>query len=122
MPTITPYTPTQVTKSWGYEIWFINDPTHNYCGKMLHINDQQKFSMHFHINKAETFYVVSGTPILRTVDYSTGALSETTLSPGDAVEIPQMQAHQLEAANGAAVIVEASTYHEDSDSYRLWPA
>lgn len=120
MPTLTPHTPTEVTKSWGYELWFINDRINNYCGKLLHIDDTKKFSMHFHINKAETFYVLSGTPILRTVDYSTGTVSETTLAPGDAVEIPRLQAHQLEAANGAVEVIESSTYHEDSDSYRLW--
>lgn len=109
-----------VEKTWGYELWFANDAANNYCGKLLHIRAHERFSMHFHQNKIETFYVLRGPVKLRTVDYTTGQVEEQLLTGGDAVEITRLLAHQLEALDTDVEIVEASTFHEDADSYRLW--
>ena len=47
-----------VEKGWGSEnIWATND---KYCGKMLQFNAGAKFSMHFHVVKDETWYIISG--------------------------------------------------------------
>lgn len=113
-------TPTRVEKTWGYELWFANNQSNDYCGKLLHINKDQKFSMHFHLDKHETFYVSKGKVILRVVDLNTGTLETTTLHTGDAVEIPRMLPHQIQADEDDAEIIEASTFHRDVDSYRVW--
>ena len=47
-----------VEKGWGSElIWATND---KYCGKLLKFNAGAKFSMHFHSEKDETWYVLDG--------------------------------------------------------------
>ena len=44
-----------VPKGWGSEfIWATND---KYCGKFMDFNTGAKFSMHFHKDKEETWYV-----------------------------------------------------------------
>lgn len=111
--------PVHVPKTWGYELWFANDAEHNYCGKILHIHKGQRFSMHFHQVKTETFYVLSGTVKLRILDLATGQVEEQILTDGETVEIPRMLPHQLEAFTEVDII-EASTYHHDADSYRVW--
>lgn len=110
----------RVSKTWGHELWFANHEDANYCGKILHINAGHKFSMHFHRDKHETFYVLSGRVIIRTVDYTTGHMHEMSLLAGQSCEIPREMPHQLEAVDKDAIILEASTFHRDSDSYRLW--
>lgn len=112
--------PRRVEKQWGYELWFANNEEDNYCGKILHINAGAKFSMHFHRMKAETFYLMSGSVILRSVDYKTGLQQSITLNPGDAFTVPREFPHQIEALNADVTLIEASTFHRDSDSYRLW--
>ena len=47
-----------VEKGWGSElIWTTND---RYCGKLLKFNTGSKFSMHFHSQKDETWYILTG--------------------------------------------------------------
>ena len=47
-----------VKKGWGSEfIWASND---KYCSKFLNFKTGSKFSMHFHREKMETWYVQSG--------------------------------------------------------------
>lgn len=106
-----------VPKGWGHELIIANNE--NYCGKLLVFNAGKKFSMHFHKLKHETWYVSKGSFILRTVDFSTGKLEESTIKEGNIVPIPQFQPHQLEALEDG-VIFEVSTQHFDNDSYRLW--
>lgn len=120
MSIIQKKTPTRVEKTWGYELWFANDEANNYCGKVLHMYQGHKFSMHFHRTKIETFYVSRGTVALRVVNLATGTVEETTLTEGEAFEVSRLLPHQLEALDGDAVIIEASTFHRDEDSYRLW--
>lgn len=113
--------PTQyVEKPWGYELWFANDITQNYCGKLLHIDAGQKFSMHFHLNKHETFYVLNGRVTLRALNFKTSEVITTIYVQGDAIVVPPFSPHQLEAHDGDVNIIEVSTYHRDEDSYRLW--
>lgn len=113
-------TPQRVEKTWGYELWFANSEAENYCGKILHINSGAKFSMHFHRLKSETFYIMEGSVVLRSVDYATGSPQSIMLNPGDAFTVPREFPHQIEALSGDVTLIEASTFHRDSDSYRLW--
>jgi hypothetical protein len=81
--------PKRVEKQWGYELWIHNDP--QYCGKLLvFTNSGNKFSMHYHMLKNETWYIQEGLP------------------------------HQLTALSDNSVVFEVSTEHFDEDSYRVY--
>ena len=47
-----------VKKGWGSELIFAT--TEQYCGKLLNFEEGKQFSMHFHKDKDETWYVLSG--------------------------------------------------------------
>ena len=108
-----------VEKRWGSETWFANNEEFDYCGKILHINKGKYTSMHYHLNKHEVFYVTDGVLLVYTIDSNTGEVSSSTLNRGQRMEIPQGLAHQLVAHGGSVTFVEVSTFHEDSDSYRV---
>lgn len=111
-------TPLEVPKKWGGELVICNNE--EFCGKMLTIRRGQKFSIHFHAKKREVFFVLRGSLSLKFIETDDAGIWSWTLSPGDAVEIPRLQPHQLEAIEDSEV-VEFSTHHEDSDSYRVAP-
>ena len=110
----------RVEKAWGYELWFANDEANNYCGKIVHIYAGSKFSMHYHMVKAETLYVLTGKVKVRIINGQTAAVEEGELVAGDAFEIRPGLPHQLEAIDSYAQVLEASTFHMDSDSYSVW--
>ena len=47
-----------IKKGWGAELIIENNEM--YCGKILVFNKGCKFSMHYHMNKDETWYVEEG--------------------------------------------------------------
>ena len=66
----------RVEKGWGSEeIWASND---KYCGKMMHFNEGAKFSMHFHKDKEETWYVLSGEFTVRWINTKDATTIENT--------------------------------------------
>ena len=105
-------------KGWGREDWVCN--TSDYCGKILRFHAGKRFSAHFHAVKAETFMLLSGTVSFCWNDPQTAAKEYRTLVAGDVVDIPRFCVHQIEALTDA-VVIEFSTHHEDSDSYRVRP-
>ena len=111
--------PKVVDKEWGYEIWMANNEVNDYCGKILHIVQGHKFSMHFHRDKHETFYILKGKVLLKTIKTEDTEIEEVILEEGDAYEINRLVPHQVEALEEADII-ESSTFHRDEDSYRVW--
>lgn len=107
-----------VNKGWGRELWLANNE--EFCGKLLEFKAGRKFSLHYHLAKREVFYVLSGTLDLFFLDLQTGRRLGKRLLVGDVVEIPRGCPHQAYAVTDAAII-EISTHHEDSDSYRVEP-
>lgn len=105
-----------VPKGWGKELWIVNN--NKYCGKILEFKAGSKFSMHFHVKKEETFYVLNGKLNLYYFDLTNGELKNMELIPGDIIDIPQFNPHRLEALEDSTII-EFSTHHEDEDSYRI---
>lgn len=107
-----------VKKGWGYEfIWATND---KYCGKILHFSKAgSKFSMHFHKDKDETWYVNAGKFKLRFIDTNTAELHEEILEQGDVWRNPPMLPHQLESLEDDSIIVEVSTADSVEDNYRI---
>lgn len=109
----------RVPKPWGYELWLANNMENNYCCKILHINGGNRTAMQFHVNKHKTLFIQSGSCKLRTIDTTTATETCITLCDGDTVEINKCTPHQLEAQIDVDII-ESSTYHNDSDVYKLW--
>ena len=110
----------KIEKGWGYElIWATND---KYCGKiMLFEKVGSKFSMHFHREKDETWYVKSGKFLLKWIDTNTADIHEKELCVGDSWHNPPLQPHQLIALEPMSEIVEVSTADSVEDNYRIFP-
>jgi len=109
-----------VPKGWGYEIiWATND---KYAGKILVFERAgAKFSMHFHKEKDETWFVNSGSFKLRLMNLEDGEIKEIQLNEGDTWHNPPMHPHQLEALEPNSMIFEVSTADSVEDNYRIFP-
>ena len=110
----------KVDKGWGYEvIWATND---KYCGKILVFEREgAKFSMHFHKEKDETWFVNAGQFKLIYCDTHTATYHEKILNEGDVWRNPPMVPHQLIAMKPNSMIFEASTPDSVEDNYRIIP-
>jgi mannose-6-phosphate isomerase-like protein (cupin superfamily) len=108
----------KVDKGWGYEIiWATND---KYCGKIMVFEKVgSKFSMHFHKEKDETWFVNNGRFLLRWIDTKTAKLNEQELKEGDTWHNPPLQPHQLVAMEPMSSISEVSTADSVEDNYRI---
>jgi mannose-6-phosphate isomerase-like protein (cupin superfamily) len=112
-------TPKRVEKTWGYELWVHND--NEYCGKLLvFTKDRNRFSMHYHLIKKESWYVQEGRFQFNWIDVENGKLQSTTLEKGQSVLIERGLPHQLIALVDNSIIFEVSTEHFDEDSYRVY--
>lgn len=105
-----------IKKAWGAELIIHND--NNYCGKLLLFKKDAKFSMHFHVEKRETFYIKEGKFKLKYIDVKDATKYETELTSGAIIEIDRGDPHQLIAIT-EGVVFEVSTPHYDNDSYRI---
>ena len=111
--------PKRVEKKWGYELWIHNDI--DYCGKLLVFTQSgNKFSMHYHMIKDETWYVQEGAFQFDWIDTENGERCYTQIQKGDVIEIKKGLPHQLTALTEDATIFEVSTQHFDEDSYRIY--
>jgi mannose-6-phosphate isomerase-like protein (cupin superfamily) len=107
-----------VPKSWGAERWLVNNDL--YCGKILTMAKGYKLSYHYHLIKDETFYIQSGKVklIYGLHDDLSKPRSEIILERGDTFWVPRTLRHQLICLEDSEII-EFSTHHEDSDSFRV---
>ena len=110
----------KVPKGWGYElIWATND---KYCGKIMVFEKKgAKFSMHFHKEKEESWFVNQGKFLLRYIDTQEAKLYTKELNPGDTWHNPPLQPHQLEALEPNSSVTEVSTADSVEDNYRIIP-
>lgn len=105
-----------VKKGWGHElIWASND---KYAGKLLKFNTGAKFSMHFHAEKDETWYVLSGKFIVRWINTEDASVKERELDEGNTWRNLPLQPHQLICVE-EGIIVEVSTPDSVEDNYRV---
>jgi mannose-6-phosphate isomerase-like protein (cupin superfamily) len=103
-------------KGWGYEEWIYNG---EYCGKILVFEKGKKCSWHFHKIKDETFYVQSGSFLIKySIQDDLALADEVILTQGQALRIPPQLRHQIIALESSKLF-EISTHHVESDSYRL---
>lgn len=105
----------EVEKIWGKEIWVVN---REYCGKILKLKKGFRSSLHYHRKKDETFYVLTG-KVLFEWRQGFGALDkEQIMLPSFTIHIAPYIQHRFTGLEDSEII-EFSTHHEDSDSYRL---
>lgn len=110
----------KVDKGWGYElIWATNE---KYCGKIMVFEKLgSKFSMHFHKEKDETWFVNSGRFLLKWIDTNDATLYTQELREGDVWRNPPLQPHQLVAMEPNSSITEVSTPDSVEDNFRIGP-
>ncbi len=107
-----------VNKAWGHEdIWVTND---KYCGKFMHFNKDARFSMHFHSEKDEAWYVLSGKFVVKWIDTTVAKTHEKELVAGDTWHNPPLLPHQLICLQ-AGTVIEVSTPDSVEDNYRVFP-
>ena len=110
--------PKVVKKYWGEEIWIHNDE--EYCGKILRFFKKgNKFSLHYHIIKKESWYVGKGSFEYIRLDTEHGVESSEIINVGDCLTIERGSPHQLIALEDNSEIFEVSTQHFDEDRYRI---
>ena len=109
----------KVDKGWGFElIWATNDL---YCGKMMVFTKKgNKFSMHFHKDKDESWYVLNGSFTLHTLDTKTADMDTTILTKGETWRNEPLLPHQLIAMEDNSIIIEVSTPDSVEDNYRIF--
>lgn len=109
-----------VKKGWGYELIWAT--TEKYCGKIMVFEKAgAKFSMHFHREKDETWFINSGKFIVRWIDTKDAMLYTKELKEGDVWHNPPLQPHQLEALEDNSSVTEVSTPDSVEDNYRIIP-
>lgn len=107
-----------VTKGWGSEeIWASND---RYCGKLMHFRSGSRFSCHFHAEKDETWYVLSGKFTVMVINTADATQNSYDLGPGDTWHNPPLVPHQL-ICHEAGTIIEISTPDSVEDNHRVMP-
>ena len=106
-----------VPKGWGFEKWIVNNQ--EYCGKLLYFVKGKRCSWHYHKLKDETFYVQSGSILLKYYDKDDIAHAhDIILKKGDKFHIYRGLRHQMLALEDTELF-EFSTEHFDEDSYRV---
>jgi mannose-6-phosphate isomerase-like protein (cupin superfamily) len=105
-----------VEKGWGHElIWATND---KYCAKLLNFNKDARFSMHFHAEKDETWFVLSGKFIVKTINTQDASVQETELTQGMTWHNPPLLPHQVICVE-SGTLIEVSTPDSVEDNYRV---
>lgn len=99
----------KVEKDWGHEEIITNNKI--YCGKLLHLKAGHSSSIHAHKDKDETFYILKGKILLE----HNG--KKETMDEGDSIRIEPHDVHGFTGIENS-IIIEFSTHHEDSDTYR----
>lgn len=106
-----------VEKGWGYENIFVTND--QYCGKILHFKQNGKSSMHYHLQKKETWYCLSGNYRIFTIDPDTAEIINTPFTKGDVWTNRQGYPHQVQCLIEGDIL-EVSTPDSITDNYRVF--
>lgn len=117
-------TPRLVLKKWGTEEIIVNG---DYCGKRLTVMPGFACSIHYHIKKTETFFVLDGRLALelykpyfpRAVSIEPELIGCKLLRAGRSLTIDPMTPHRFWAYSEPVRFLEFSTRDEAEDSIRL---
>ena len=110
----------KIDKGWGYElIWATNDL---YCGKIMVFEKVgSKFSMHFHKEKDESWFVNNGRFLLNYIDTNTAEYKSMELTEGMTWRNPPLMPHQLVCMEPGSSITEVITADSVEDNFRIAP-
>jgi|WetSurMetagenome_2_1015567.scaffolds.fasta_scaffold546919_2 hypothetical protein len=114
-----------VLKGWGKEIQIVNhtEPDHfplGYSGKILVYSKRSaKSSMHYHVVKHETFFVLQGGFTLLYYNPDTAELKRELLIERSVVDIPPYNPHQLVCNSDEGRIIEFASTDYNWDNYRI---
>lgn len=131
---IITHIPTTHPKVWGVERWIVNNE--DYCSKILFVDQAAFSSVHWHNNKKETFHCVSGYGY---VEFFVASVKDVRdlreelclakeldlverfeLRPNQSIDILPGQCHRFVGLSKEPFqILEVSTHHEESDSFRF---
>ncbi|MHA2112610.1 MAG: cupin domain-containing protein [Candidatus Hodarchaeales archaeon] len=104
-----------VDRTWGYEIWPVNNEL--YCFKqILCLKDKWSSNgrWHKHPKKDETFYIVQGTLLIE-ID---GEENRFILTSGDSIRLPPGTGHRFTSETSFCYFIEVSTTHREDDTIR----
>ena len=105
-----------VEKGWGHEFIFVSND--KYCRKLLKFNAGARFSMHFHAEKDETWYVLNGKFEVKFIDTNNAEQGSALLNPGDVWRNEPLFPHQVICLE-EGTIIEVSTPDSVEDNYRV---
>lgn len=110
----------RVDKAWGKEIIFATND--KYCGKLLCFDKKgNKFSLHFHREKDESWYVLAGSFLIEIIDTTNSTTYTKTFNKGDIWRNHPLMPHRLTALEDDSIIIEVSTPDSVEDNYRIAP-
>lgn len=104
-----------IEHDWGKEDFWADNQKYN--AKMLHFISDKATPMHFHREKDETIFVISGKFLLRYINTETGEIVEQILEAGDTWNTPALLPHQYYCTE-AGVLCEVSN-NSPSDIYNI---
>lgn len=107
-----------VEKGWGHEFIFATND--KYCGKLLKFNQGAKFSMHFHAEKDETWFVLDGKFEVKFINTKDASHGSAFLNSGDVWRNEPLFPHQVICLE-AGTLIEVSTPDSVEDNYRVLP-
>ena len=109
-----------VPKGWGHETIFASNEM--YAGKFLVFDkENSKCSMHFHMVKHETWYILDGVFKITIIDTKNAEEKSFVLKAGDVWVNPPGLPHRLECLSIMGKVVEVSTTDDPNDNYRVQP-
>lgn len=108
----------RVEKGWGNELIFATND--KYCGKLMKFNKGAAFSMHFHAEKDESWYVLDGRFEVWWIETDTAAMKFQHLEKGDTWRNRPLLPHKLICLD-EGTIIEVSTPDSVEDNYRVQP-
>jgi D-lyxose ketol-isomerase len=130
-----------VKKLWGNERQIVTKRTYTgpdgvqgYTGKILTVlPNGNACSVHYHRNKTETFFVLTGRLFLELWSFKRGRLMEEDMDAlrletarifhvGEAITLYPYTPHRFYALEEACEFIEFSNPDEPADSYRIIPS
>ena len=105
----------RVEKPWGWEIHWVPDDK-PYMGKIMHFNAGYRFSLQYHDEKMESWYLMNGKAIL-SWEKDDGSMEEIEMEAGKGYNLSVGQKHRIKGITDCDVI--EVSMPEVGKTYRL---
>jgi mannose-6-phosphate isomerase-like protein (cupin superfamily) len=110
-----PVEPEVIEKVWGWEVVIVNNEL--YCSKLLILKKDHQCSLHYHIDKDETFYFLEGMCLFQWGNQFD--FNQFIIPNGRSIHLPPRTEHCFSGISEITRIIEVSTFHDDDDSIRI---